>query len=417
MKKNLIKVTIILSMLLMTLIPLSVNAEIIDSGTCGDNLTYSLNDDGVLVINGTGPMTEWSSIADVPWNGHRGSVQKIIFPNGITSIGNFAFQNCGIKSVTIPDSVTIIGKYAFSSNYLLTSVSIGNSVKTIDTCAFHYCRNLASVTMGNSVEIIGDKAFYSCDKLTSIIIPDSVKTIDMCAFECCTGLTSVHIGNSVENIGDKAFRLCNALTSVIIPDSVKTIGTEAFYTCDSLTSVIIGNFVKTIGDKAFSNCTALTSVYIGNSVETIDDEAFFNCNSLASVNIPNSVTTIGYNAFYNCTSLKTTYYNGTKSQWNNIMIDIRGNDYLKNSVIFVIYTKTNVSGNTFTTTPVNIENGKTVILALFDGDKFVEMQSVTYEGEAITFTTDKTYTTAKVMVWKSLETCMPLCKAENVPLH
>ena len=65
-------------------------------------------------------------------------------------------------------------------------------------------------------------------------------------------------------------------------------------------------------------------------------------------------------------------------------------------------------------TPVNAENGETVILALYDSDSFIGMQSAVYEGEEITFVTDKEYTTAKVMVWDDLESMIPSGKAEII---
>ena len=140
--------------------------------------------------------------------------------NPVTSIGDYAFYNCGgLSSVTIPNSVTSIGSYAF----------IG-------------CSGLASVTIGNCVTNIGDFAFYYCDGLTSVSIPVSVTSIGEHAFEYCSGLTSVTIGNGVTSIGESAFSGCNGLTSVTIPDSVTSIGEWAFEGCTGLTSVTINCF-------------------------------------------------------------------------------------------------------------------------------------------------------------------------------
>lgn len=79
-------------------------------------------------------------------------------------------------------------------------------------------------------------------------------------------------------------------------------------------------------------------------------------------------------------------------------------------------TKTTVSedGKTFTIKPINIDNGNTVILALYNGDTFVEMQSATYAGKDIPFTTDKEYTNIKVLVWNNLESMNPTCDIEIV---
>ena len=191
----------------------------------------------------------------------------------VTAIGDHAFICTSLTSVTIPDSVTVIGKRAFEQ-----------------------CRNLTSVTIGSGVTTIGEFAFSACSGLTSITIPDSVTSIGDWAFEWCDGLTSITLPNSVTSIGGYAFSGCTNLTSVTIPDSVK-IDTGAFSGCTNLTSVIIPDNVTSIGSWAFSGCTNLTSVII-----------------------PDSVTSIGQETFKDCSGLTSITYNGTKTQWNKIIM-------------------------------------------------------------------------------------------------
>lgn len=107
--------------------------------------------------------------------------------------------------VVIPEGVTSIGEFAFFS-----------------------CKDLASVVIPNSVEEIGGGAFFGCCGLTSIVIPNSVKKIDYKTFNGCTSLASVVIPDSVTEIGSRAFFGCTSLTSIVIPDSVKEIGVRAF---------------------------------------------------------------------------------------------------------------------------------------------------------------------------------------------
>ena len=249
---------------------------------------------------------------------------SITIPNSVTSIGEFAFSGCtGLTSVTIPTSVTSIGKSAFSGCTALTSVTfnatnckspgrtyeawfqdcpltslvIGNDVKSIPGCLAYYQTRLTSVTIPNSVISIGWYAFEGCTGLTSVTIPNSVTEIGYSAFYGCTGLTSVTIPNSVTTIRDDTFKGCTGLTSVTIPNSVTTIGYDAFSGCTGLTSVTIPNSVTTIGGSAFRDCTGLTSVTIPNSVTSIGESAFYGCTALTSVTIPNSVTSIGRFAF------------------------------------------------------------------------------------------------------------------------
>jgi hypothetical protein len=224
-------------------------------------------------------------------------------PNSVTSIGDWAFNSCSsLTSVTIGTNVTSIGDHAFNYCTGLTNITIPNSVTGIGVWAFSSCARLTSVTIPNSVTGIGVWAFSSCARLTSVTIPNSVSSIEDHAFDSCNNLTNVTIGNSVTSIGDWAFYECYSLTSVTIPASVTNIGDMAFSGC-GLTSVTIPNSVTSIGTSVFSDCSGLTSVTIPNSVTSIGGGAFYECSSLTSVTIPNSVTNIGGSAFWGCRSL------------------------------------------------------------------------------------------------------------------
>ena len=285
----------------------------------------------------------WNETYTVTAIGHDSfsycSLNSVIIPNSVSSIGDYAFSFCsGLTSVSIPNSVSSIGNYAFLSSGL-TSVSIPNSVTSISSGAFGYCRGLTSVDIGSSVTYIGYCAFEYCRGLTSVSIPNSVTSIGSGAFRHCTGLTSVSIPNSVTSIGSGAFRHCTGLTSVSIPNSVTSIGSGALNGCISLTEIAVDanndkycsingvlyskdktnlikvpqgyktsfvsipNSVTSIGDYAFENCTGLTSVSIPNSVTSIGSGAFRYCGGLTSISIPNSVTSIGSEAFKFCRNL------------------------------------------------------------------------------------------------------------------
>ncbi|MCC8128930.1 MAG: leucine-rich repeat protein, partial [Clostridiales bacterium] len=168
------------------------------SGTCGDELTWMLDEDGVLTISGTGEMTDYASASEAPWYSYRTSVTAIVIEDGVTSIGGYAFYDCRYAaSVTIADSVTSVGTYAFAYCRTLTSVTIPDSVTSIGSSVFYYCTGLKGVSLGSSVDAISYEAFYYCTSLTSVDIPDSVTSIGSFAFENCTSLTSVTIPDSV----------------------------------------------------------------------------------------------------------------------------------------------------------------------------------------------------------------------------
>lgn len=149
--------------------PLTASAA--TSGTCGDNLTWTLDDEGTLTISGTGDMYDCDDYGNIryPWE-YEKSVTSVIITNGVTSIGDFAFNNCTtLTSITIPNSVVSIGDLAFS-----------------------LCEKLTSITIPNGVTSIGWGAFADCTNLTSIIIPNSVKNMDVASFDGCEKLTDVY---------------------------------------------------------------------------------------------------------------------------------------------------------------------------------------------------------------------------------
>jgi hypothetical protein len=249
-------------------------AEIVASGECGaqeDNLTWTLDSNGLLTISGSGDMEEF--YGGPPWRELLSSIKKIVIKAGVTSIGAWAFFECKrLTSVEIPSSVTSIGSVAFEE-----------------------CKNLTTVTLPYGVKSIGNKAFYGCEGLTGITIPNSVTSIGYRAFYHCESLTSLKIPNSVTSIGDEAFAYCKSLTSITIPSSVTNIGDSTLAYCTSLTSVTIPNSVTSIGDKAFAYCARLTGI-----------------------TIPGSVTSIGEYAFAMCSNLKTISYGGTCEAWQNV---------------------------------------------------------------------------------------------------
>ena len=323
-------------------LPLTVCAEESDaptSGTLGENLTWSFEEStGTLTISGTGEMGDGYFVG---FNQYAQTIKTVIIEDGVTSIGDSAFSNCGnLTSVIIPDSVTSIGSSAFRDSDSLTSVTIPDGVANIGNSAFSYCDSLTSVTIPDSVASIGDWAFSYCDSLTSVTIPDSMSTsIGYSAFAYCKNLTDLTIGYGVEEIKSGAFSGCENLTDItvskdnasfcvvdgilynkeitrivlypsnkegtfVIPDTITKIESDDFQSCTGITSVIIPDSVTEIESGAFSGCTGLTSVTIPDSVTEIGSDAFSECTSLTSVTIPDGVTYIGRETFSGCTSLE-----------------------------------------------------------------------------------------------------------------
>lgn len=259
------------------------------SGTCGDNLTWTLID-GVLTIQGTGAMDDYYVDTDLgkpsPWYDYRKQIRTIIIGEGMTEIGYHAFYECSsLTSVTIPKGVT-----------------------SIESNAFSYCTSLTSITIPEGVRYLGSYMFIGCTSLTDVNIPESLTEIHAATFQHCTSLASVNIPESVTSIGRWVFSGCSGLTSVNIPDSVTS-----------------------IEDGVFEDCTSLTRVTIPEGVTSIGEDAFWG-SGLTSVTIPKSVASIGDLAFSDCTSLTDVYYSGSKEDWDNISIG-NGNEQLLNATI------------------------------------------------------------------------------------
>ena len=142
---------------------------------------------------------------------------------------------------------------------------------------------IPSVIDGIPIVEIGEEAFYYCYYLESITIPDSVTTIDGWAFCNCSSLIDITIPNGVTYISQQAFSNCSSLTNITIPDSVTCIGRSAFSDCIGLTNVTIPNSVTIINPQAFSGCSSLTSITIPDSVTTIYYETFLDCTNLTDV--------------------------------------------------------------------------------------------------------------------------------------
>ena len=215
-----------------------------------------------------------------------------------------------IPSTLGGSKVVCIGSSAFKNNTNLTSVTIPDTVTTIENSAFSGCSNIKKLTLGKNVSEIGMHAFQSNIGLTTLTIPDSVTFIDTGAFGGCSKLREISIGKSVSRMGGAVFSSSPQLRKVTIAEGTTVIGTDAFSNCYLLDNIKIPNTVTEIGANAFSGCTGLKSVTLGNSVKTIGYYAFSNDKNITSLNIPDSVELIEKAAFKDCTNLATLSIGG-----------------------------------------------------------------------------------------------------------
>jgi len=257
--------------------------------TVGD-LNYQVNDDNVSV----------TVIGHV--NGYDAQGDLII-PASVSYGGN-------------DYAVTVIGNTAFMYCFYLTSLSLPNSIITIDEGAFSYCSGFTGdLVIPNSVVTIGASAFFTCYAFDGdLILGSGVTTIGGWAFNDCAGLTGVlNIPSNVESIGEDAFVYCNFSGMVVDADNpnydsrdncnaiIVTSTNELAFGCKN---TIIPNDVTAIGNNAFKGITGMTTLNIPNSVASIGNNAFAFCFDLTGdLIIPNSVKTIGESAFFQCEGL------------------------------------------------------------------------------------------------------------------
>lgn len=318
-------------------------SEFIDSGTCGENLTWTFSKEGVLTISGIGEMDNWDQSLP-PWNSVKSDIQFVIINDGVTSIGNYAFYRCGsLKSVELHEGVKSIGKGAFS-NTSLKSIQLPNGVTNVGDQAFNGCTSLRSVQLPEGVESIGEATFCFCNLLDDITLPQSITSIGRSAFRECN-ISSIVIPDGITCINDTTFYGCNSLRSITLPDGLTSIGDHAFHDCHVLRYITIPNSVQTIGKYAFDDCSGLRSVTLPDRLNIISDHLFYGCRSLENIVIKEGATIISWNAFencgllktvtlplslseikasafYNCTNLSDVFYAGGKYAWDQI--DIKG---------------------------------------------------------------------------------------------
>lgn len=275
--------------------------NVVASGKVNEAITWSVNNNGVLLIEGTGDMPDYSGQTvdgvqktTAPWADWTQLITEITIGSGITGIGNNAFFGClRVTKVHISDSVTYIGNYAFRNCTILTGITLPEGLTRIGNTAFGYCESLTSIKLPENAVLIGDAAFI-----------------------CCYNLTDVSFPEKLGRIPPKIFAGCRSLVSIKIPDRVTTFGSFAFQGCTSLTDINFPEKLVSIGMRTFSGC-GMESIVLPDTVTMIDGYAFAYMKNLKEITIPKSVSNLSNHTFDNCTSLSIIKFTGTEAQWNN----------------------------------------------------------------------------------------------------
>ena len=299
------------------------------SGTCGNNLTWTLDSSGKLTISGTGDMSDYThdfenNIRTSPWADYRSMIRSIEIGSGVTRIGAWAFEDTNITSLTIPGSVTAIGDYGVKVNRYLAELTLQSGLKSIGESAFSRSYRLTTLTIPGSVTSIGKNAFTNNQQLTTVNFDGTQEQWNAIGGKD-SGVpdtaTITFNNNNIVSSGN-----CDKLTWTLNNSGVLIIsGNDAMPDCTEtppwwylpVSQVVVCQGVTSIGALAFTSMKSITNVTIADSVTSIGQEAFERCTSLTSITLPASVTSIVCNAFYGCDELEYIYYGGTVAQWKD----------------------------------------------------------------------------------------------------
>lgn len=397
------------------------------------------------------------------------NIENIEIPQKVKRVGSGAFREClMLKEVTISNSVTEIGDYAFYGCTSLENITLPEYLKTIERSAFSGCTKLSKVYMADNITTIEYGAFYNCS-IEYISLSDSLTTIGEIAFKNCKKLKQITFPEGFLSMGKEAFSNCTSLTKIQIPESVIDFGNYAFSGCTALSSVTLHSKLTFISHGAFAGCTGLRSITLHKSTTYISTQAFYGCTNLTDVYYFGTavnwatLSIASYNdsltaakIHYMCTLTydpsggsygppPQTFELGQKVrisqtipvkagysfvEWNTKSDGTGTKVYYasdtvwsfdKSLTVYAIW-KENPSvkitfndNNIVTVTARCVEEGNMVILAVYDGNKLLNIQMNEYKGEPIDFTETSAYTKAKAMVWKTFDSLIPKCNvAEKI---
>ena len=327
----------------------------------GSKMTSLVLPDSLLEI-GDNAFSECKSLTNVSFNA----------TSSLTSFGEGTFKDCtALKSLNVPAAISTLPKDFLAMSNLnvsaLETITLNNSLVSIEENAFKNCSSLNSITLPNSVKVIGNSAFINTTSLAhftisensalevistsafensaleSIYLPASLIDLQTMCFKNCTSLSEVSFSNNAFNNSDEkvlnelVFENCTSLKEITLPDSITTIKENAFKDATSL--LTINTKASEVDSNAFNNTAFSKSftdgivnfngillqytgnasnVVIPNDINIIGKNAFKGNNKVITIHIPTNVETIKESAFENCSSLKEIIVDGKTSSLKDI---------------------------------------------------------------------------------------------------
>lgn len=314
---------------------------IIASGTCGDNLTWTLDDEGVLTISGTGTMDtiDFDSITGQylsPWKDWQERIKSVVLESGVTDIVDQAFGSCkNLETIMIPATVTKLGDFAILYCPSLQEIQVDDGNQhycTVDgvlyskdmTTLIKYpaCRPGTEYTVPDSVTKLMHVAFDSAAKLVSITLPDNITALDTDTFADCTSLKNIRLPENLTDMGaGSIFWNCSSLESIEIPDNVQVIGASVFAYCPNLKQVILPAGLKKLDGHAFGRCESLEIITIPAGVNCLEYK-IFEGSGLKSIVFEGDAPDFHEETFTDITA--TAYYPTGNTTWTDTVMQDYG---------------------------------------------------------------------------------------------
>ena len=304
-------------------------------GTAGP-LSWTIENGFTLSVTGEGNMPNYGS-TEPPWKQYHETITGIAVGEGVTRLGVSAFAGMDhVASVSLPESLATIDNNCFEDCTALESIVIPDGVTSPGRSTFRNCTSLQSAVFGDGTTYVGQYTFQGCTSLESVILGSSVNSVGDYCFQGCTSLSDVSFNEGMTSIGQYCFQGCTSLehvdlpstlvemkgysfsgsglTEIVIPDSCNEVWRYSFKDCASLVSVDYPADITYIGIGCFQGCTSLETFVFGGSETEIRDNAFNGCTLLFDCWLPESLATIGNNAFKNCQALPdVTFYENVTS--------------------------------------------------------------------------------------------------------
>ena len=342
---------IFLMTLLMALVFCGRAGAELGSGSAGENIRWSLSEDGVLTVSGQGAMENYylqysekhkQYITVAPWGDYTKQITSVVIEPGVTSAGECAFSNLiYVKNVTLPDTLVRVENYAFYGSYQIEDVVIPDCVTYIGDYAFNGLSYLTSFHFPAHLVTLGNNAFANCRKLESVVLPDGFQNRGSECFERCVGLKHVFLPSTTQSVGMDAFDECSkaigvsgpasiycfenhvvtisgtgtaknhpdwgslavqlgeSLKKAVICDGITALGAQVtigkgfFEECDQLTEVLIPESVVSLGDRVFDKCSALKELHLPEGLTHMGDYALCSCTGLTELHLPEGIDSIG----------------------------------------------------------------------------------------------------------------------------